>query len=132
MRRTQRSREHGMTLMEAIVATVILAAVVVAIQQGIATAWRGLASVEPARAAVAVARRQLALSSAPPIVAGEQSGSDGRYSWRVTVSPQPTGIRAPAPVEAYWVEASVSWRERPFAATKNLTLRTLALQRAGR
>lgn len=132
MKRTQPCRARGMSLMEAIVAIVILAGVVVAIQQGIATSWRGLGSVEPARAAVALARHRLALSSAPPIVPGEQSGNDGRYSWQVTVTPQPTSIRAPAPIEAFWVEASVSWRDRPFAAAKSLTLRTLALQRAGR
>lgn len=127
-----RRNELGMTLMEAIIAIVILASVVVALEQGIATAWRGLGAGETARAAVAIARNRLAQAAAPPIAVGETEGSEGRFAWHVAVTAQPTEIKSPPVVEAFWVEAVVSWRDRPFGPPKSLALRTLALQRGQR
>lgn len=120
----------GFTLMEAIVAIVILSGVIVALEHGAAASWQSLREAEGSRQAVAIARRRLALASVPPLVQGEVEGQQGRFHWRIVVAGYDLATRAPLQVEGLWIESAVSWRERPFGPVKTVALRTLALQRS--
>lgn len=122
----------GFTLIEAIIAIVVLASVIVSLQQGAAMGWRGVRHVEASRAAVDIARRRLANVGLSTRLTEKtfEEGEEGAFRWRVTVSnyAPPEGVRMPPNLRAYWVQVAVAWPDGPLRPPKSFELRTLKLQ----
>ena len=124
-------RQAGFTLMETIVALVVFAAVVVALERGTATGWRGLRLAQMDAGALALARARLASAGIDSELADEsvQSGEEDRYEWRLAVRKYapPEGVAVPQRLAGYWVNVAVSWRDRPAGPPRTIELQTLKL-----
>lgn len=120
--------------MEAIVAVVILAGVIVAVERNVGIGWRGVREAQSVRTGLDIARNKLAAASAAGISAGEEDGDDGRFHWHVSISPRVAAGSAGslAPLRANWVAVAVTWRDRPFGPPRAVELKTLTLQAARR
>ncbi|MBU1211979.1 MAG: prepilin-type N-terminal cleavage/methylation domain-containing protein [Alphaproteobacteria bacterium] len=121
------SRDAGFTLLEALLALVILAAVLVVLYQAMAGNWHSIGAAEREKEALLVARSELARAGVEtPLAPGTTSGkADNGLDYQVTISPYLDGDadwRNPIP-EAYWVRVTVSWRSglRPLPRTLELT-----------
>jgi hypothetical protein len=82
--------ERGSVFVEALTATAIVAAVTAAMLTTVGQAGARRQAVETRRAALMVARSQLAaVGAAVPVRPGQLEGADGDFVWRVTVEPWP-------------------------------------------
>lgn len=130
---TQTARQDdGFTLIEVIVAIVVLAAVVVAMLEGLALGWRGVRAAEMELAALNFAKGRLARAGIEsPLAEGRRSGTaaDG-LSWAVTTvrlpAPPDQDALAAAPV-AYRVTVEVAWRAGPWSRARSLELTTVKI-----
>ena len=127
-------REAGFTLLEVLVAFVIMALAVAALLQGAGAGLRNTRVSAHTQEAVARAQSRLAAVGPGPMATlptGEQSGDDGGgYLWRTRVDagpsvavPQATGVER---VVLYAVTVAISWRMDGDARQV-----TLATQRLG-
>ena len=122
--------EGGFTLMETIVALIIFVACYVLIQQVLAIGWRGVSASQGELAALHLAQTQLAaIGVESPLAEGQQSGSEGGYSWVLDVRRQNAEregeIRAKSRPTGYWVAVEVSWRDEATRRSRSLQLKTL-------
>jgi hypothetical protein len=84
--------EQGSALLEALVSTAVVAAVLAAAFQVTAQAQRRRVATEQKHTALLIAQSELAaVGSAIPAVVGETSGVDGDYSWRMRAEPAEVG-----------------------------------------
>jgi prepilin-type N-terminal cleavage/methylation domain-containing protein len=87
-----RRSEAGFTLIEVIVALVVVTIILAALYQAIAGAWRGFARTRVREETLALARAQLeAIGVEKPLQPGERSGTYATgIAWRLTVEPAGT------------------------------------------
>lgn len=117
--------EAGFTLMEALVAVVILATFAVALQTGVASDLRAVKTADTEVLAVALARLKLMTHSAN----GETSGQDGNLTWRLTITPFGDPVRtANGELQALWEEVEVRWRDTRTQRPGSLSLKRLKLR----
>ena len=107
---------HGFTLVEVLVAVVILAFSFGALMQLLGTGLRGLNAAQDHVRASLLAENWLAgLAVDQPLAEGQQSGTfDDRFHWRATLRPPAIDERGDLsgwPVRAYEVELVVLWDE---------------------
>jgi prepilin-type N-terminal cleavage/methylation domain-containing protein len=124
--------DGGFTLMETIVALVIFVACYVLIQQGLQLGWRGVSASQSEIAALRVAQGRLAaVGVEAPLEEGQQSGSDGGYTWTVDIHRQNADAesesRARSRPTGYWVAVEVSWRDEATRRPHSLQMKTLKI-----
>lgn len=133
----RRRADDGFTLVEAIVALIILASVAAAGYQVFAGGWRATALADGDVEAVTIAEARLAEAGVlQPLAVGTTSGRTGDgFIWSVESSryqppaePSPKRETGPALPAAYWIVATVIWRPAPGAAERRVSLRTLKLE----
>jgi prepilin-type N-terminal cleavage/methylation domain-containing protein len=88
----RRRREAGFTLIEVVVAFVIVTIILAALYQAIAGAWRGYARTQMREQALALARAHLeAIGIEEPLQPGERTGTyTAGLTWQLTVEPAGT------------------------------------------
>lgn len=88
--RHERGSERGSVLVEALVAILIVVAMSGLWFDALGSSARQQADLADRRAALLVARSQLAAAGVvDPLIPGETSGSDAGFVWRVAVAPFP-------------------------------------------
>jgi prepilin-type N-terminal cleavage/methylation domain-containing protein len=140
----------GFTLVEVLVAIVVLGVVAAALHANVAAGSAGLRRAAMERAAVAVAQARLeAAGIAVPLTEGSTSGEESGLAWRMTISPwQPPASavtpRLPSisassspstepatrdrpPLSAWWVSVDVTWRDGLVAGERSMSLTTVKL-----
>lgn len=118
---------RGFTLLELLVALMILAVLGGALVQSFSLGLRGARAVERHQIALALAQSYLdRLGRDLPLEEGELSGSlEGGFEWRASVLPYPVSAKAGPnrqQVDAYAVEVAVHWDESSAVALKTLRL----------
>lgn len=117
-----RAADRGYVLIEALVATAVVAMILAALFAVAADSARRVDRVRDTRAALMIARSTLAsVGVAIPLAAGSTSGVDGDYEWRVEIE------RYPAPVTQAGVPMRVAARVVRPARPPLATLVTLRL-----
>jgi len=127
----QNGGSAGFSLIETLVALVILVAGFLLIQQSVSLGWRGAHAALAERAAVRVAQAQLAAAGVEARLAeGERSGRtpDG-YSWTLRVEryQRPGGDDVREKLAGYWVTVTVSWSQGVLRPARSLEIKTLRL-----
>jgi general secretion pathway protein I len=116
--------EAGFTLIEMLVALMVMIAAATMLYRGFSEGLRAAAAADGAEAALLVAQSRLAaLGIETPLAVGEQAGRDGAVDWHIAVRPYRSGDATAAP-QAFWATATVSWREKR-GGTRSLHLTTL-------
>ncbi len=130
-----RHRERGFTLVETLVALVILMVVGVIFFQQFVAGTRANAIADQSHAALSVARAQLAaLGHERPLAAGVDNGlAGGGLSWTTNVKPYLEADRdtrnAVVP-NAFWATVTVQWFDQRSRKKRSLQLTTLKLGEA--
>lgn len=118
-------RDNGSVLIEAMVASVIVALMLAAMYTAIADSARGNAHAVEKRTALMIAQSELAaVGSTVPLSLGIVGGVQGPYAWRIDIEPY-SGLPAPSNAGQLW-EVTVSVRETSSNADL-ITLRSLTL-----
>jgi general secretion pathway protein I len=135
--RTTRSsspRESGFTLIETLVALIILAAAYLLIQQTLSIGSQGLRSARAEAQAIEIAQARLAAAGVDaPLQEGQQAGQTAGYDWTMYVrryEPPRSGFGDEAgrgQIAAFWVAVAVAWREGPLQRLHALQLSTIKL-----
>ena len=127
--------DGGFTLVETLVALVIMIAAATMLYRGLSGGLRASNAADGADAALLVARQRLAAAGIEtPLEAGRQEGAEGDVLWQVDLRPymaaERTDPAAPAArLQAFWATATVTWRDRRGARPRSLQLTTLKLRR---
>jgi general secretion pathway protein I len=122
--------EEGFTLIETLVALIIMIGVATMLYRGFSGGLRAAATADEAESALLVAQSRLAaLGVETPLAAGEQEGQEDGVAWRVSVEPYPGSDEAVAGPKAFWATVTVAWREKR-GARRSLQLTTLKLGNA--
>ncbi len=116
------NQQGGFSLLEVLVAFVIMGLVVGGILQLFGNSMRSVALADEYSYAVKVAESQMAgVGTAIPIEAGDTSGSDGKFNWTIHIEPTEFEYPedAPAiPLYPYRVHVDIAWqsgnRDRHF------------------
>jgi general secretion pathway protein I len=121
--------DAGFTLIEMLVALMVMIAAATMLYRGFSGGLRAAATADGAEAALLVAQSRLAAAGVEtPLAAGEQAGRDGAVDWHIAVRPYPSGDATAAP-QAFWITATVAWREKRDGG-RSLHLTTLKRARA--
>jgi general secretion pathway protein I len=124
LNRSRSGGEAGFTLMEMLVALLVMIAAATMLYRGFSGGLRAAATADGAEAALLVAQSRLAAQGIEtPLAAGEQEGRDGAVDWYITVRPYGSANATAAP-QAFWVTATVAWREKR-GGRRSLHLTTL-------
>lgn len=124
-RRTGRKSARGFTLIEALVALAVIAAVLGSIGNAIATTVRGTRAIDSKLALSGSAEALLAtLPSRETLKIGRQSGRTGGYLWRIDVTPMPLRDGAEA---AKWRPVAVDIRMQGADGGGAIHLKTVRL-----
>jgi general secretion pathway protein I len=140
-RQTLRRGRAGFTLLEVLVAFVILAVSLGAIYQAFGVGARNARAAEAYTVAALLAESQLAAAGIEePLFPGATEGEFARFRWRRVVTPagepaQPASVagagalRATRPQSAqlYAIAVTVTWGDEGGAAPRTVTLRTQRL-----
>lgn len=126
-------REQGFTLIEVIVALVIIASGVAVLVRGFGQSWHTqLAGTRAAQALAIAEARLVALGSLTPLADGQTfSGTDSGISWRARVERHVPAIstveeaQASAAPKAYWLILDAEWQDTAARPPHALRLRTL-------
>lgn len=107
------SREDGFTIIEALVALLIIAASISGLQRVLGSGFSAIRQAQSQEIALEHARSKLAeAGTTRPLVPGTTTGAtpDG-YRWQLDVRQREDGREAAAGAYAgYWVTATVAWR----------------------
>ncbi|WP_088343226.1 MULTISPECIES: type II secretion system protein [Rhodomicrobium] len=121
-------KEDGFTLVETIVAFVIMSAVAVMLYRGLSSGMRVSKLADRAEAALMVAQARLAaVGIETPMQAGTQAGRDGDIAWEIAMRPYASGDGAER--SAFWATVTVFWSEPRAARPRSIQLTTLKLGR---
>ena len=109
-----RSQQSGFSLLEVLVAFVIMGLVVGGILQLFGNSMRSVALSDEYSYAVKIAESQMAtVGTAIPVESGNTSGSNEKFNWNIMIEPTefeyPEGA-APIPLYPYRVKVDVSWQ----------------------
>lgn len=131
MRRLIEPRVRGFTVIEALIALVILSAVLMALAEGLIGGTRGIVAAEAERRALELARYELAkVGVETPLTAGRREGSaPGGLSFVIDVVPREAGGSAPraSALRAYQVSVDVAWRDSDRPVLRHVRLETMKL-----
>jgi prepilin-type N-terminal cleavage/methylation domain-containing protein len=126
--------EAGFTLVETLVALVILGLAVVMLHQVFAAGWSGVrrARLEAAAAGIAVARLEAAGIVTPLADGFTDEGSEGAFRWRVTMAARPeeavaSGQGGGSSLAGTWVTVDVTWQDGTDGTLRSIRLTTLKI-----
>ncbi len=119
---------RGFSLLEVLVAFVILALVLAVLMRIFSGALRNIGAAEGYSRAVAIAESKLAaIGVGTPLAEGTSADSENGYSWQIAVQREETAapeVEGVQPAELYRIEVTVSWGEAPAArSVRVVTLR---------
>lgn len=123
-------RQGGFAILEALIAMVIFAAVLVLVHQTLASGWSAARRVALENKAVGLARALMAsVGPEQTLREGAIAGREHGMRWRVDISRYAlTGRTIETPrLAAWWVTVEVAWHESPLAAERVVALTTLKL-----
>lgn len=123
-------REAGFTLIETIVALMILTGLLASMYRVYAAGWQGARMAGDYAVALAVARAELAAAGiATPLEEGQRSGTGPRgTSWSTMISPYErpqAAFERDDVVRLYWVRTEVEWRSSGVRVPRRLSLTTI-------
>jgi general secretion pathway protein I len=126
-----RAREAGMTLLEVLVAFVILAVALTTVMQVFSTGLQGTRRAEAANIAAVIAESKLAMVGVEvPVRAGRLNGVEGNgFTWELEIAPyrEAEGIgETQPPMDTLRVRVEVRWPGARGAA-ESFTLHTMRL-----
>lgn len=122
---------HGFSLLEVLVAFVVMALTLGVLFQIFGTGLRTAGTADEYARAATLAQGRLALAAdTPPLTAGRRSGefAGTPFGWEQVIEPAADGPTRPEGLEAYRVSVRVSWAGA--RGERELVLETLRLQRA--
>jgi general secretion pathway protein I len=131
--RTSVNGERGFTLIEALVALMIMIAMVTMFYGSLSSALGISDHTARTEAALRVAQSRLAASGIEtPFRVGLEEGQEGGIRWRTDVRPySPAGVTVQSiGLGASHVSVTVSWRDGRAGKPRSLTLSTVKLERA--
>ncbi len=119
---------RGFSLLEVLVAFVILALVLAVLMRIFSGGLRNIGAAEGYSQAVAIAESKLAaIGVDAPLAEGTSADKENAYSWQVAVQREEAGtpaLEGVQPVELYRIEVTVTWGEAPAArSVRFVTLR---------
>jgi general secretion pathway protein I len=101
-------RQAGFTLLEALIAFIILALALAGLLQGTLAGLRATQAAGRTEEALARARSRLAALEAMPILPGDQRGEDGGgFAWRMRIVPEASS----GGLTLYAVTVAIGWRD---------------------
>lgn len=113
---TVRRGEEGFTLVEVLVAFVVFAATVIVSFRIFNDGLEQLRAAERKAAAVAIARREMALLELlPRLTAGMRTGIDGDFHWSAVLTAAPADREKDDAARPIRAVISVAWNEKPEA-----------------
>jgi general secretion pathway protein I len=122
--------DKGFTLIESLVALIIMVTVATMLYQGLSSGLRVSGAAEGSETALRVAKARLAeLGIETPLQPGTQEGQDGDILWQTTVWPY-TAQDPTDPItqqNPYWARVKVTWRQGSSDRPRSLELTTLKL-----
>jgi prepilin-type N-terminal cleavage/methylation domain-containing protein len=125
--------EDGFTLIETLVALVIMIAMATLLYRGFSGGLGAADAAEGAEAALLVAQSRLAaLGAETPLEAREREGADGGMLWRAVLRPYAVARREDAATRqpaAFWATVTVTWRDKRGSRRRDLQLTTIKLGR---
>ncbi len=131
-RRAERDRRHGQrgfTLIEALVALGVLAAMIALVNRTFAAGWTAVRHGSLESRAIALAKEHIEIAGVDTALSSESSnGVEDVMRWRRDITlydPPGQTAGATARMPAWWVRVEVAWRNTPFAAERVITLTTL-------
>ena len=128
--------DAGFTLIETLVALVVMIAAATMLYRGLSGGLRASNAADLADTALLVAQKRLtAAGIETPLQAGRQEGAEGGVVWQVDLRPYSAADAAVEParaarLQAFWATATVTWRDRRGGRPRSLQLTTLKLRRA--
>jgi general secretion pathway protein I len=124
--------EHGFTLMETLVAFVILSLAMVALFRAVSDTAAGFGKIERHAAALEIAQSLLEAAGADQALAARnEAGTAVAFRWQRHIRPyRPPDGRSTSPA-AFWVTVEVAWPERG-GAIEVVQLTTLKLEEVRR
>jgi prepilin-type N-terminal cleavage/methylation domain-containing protein len=123
--------EDGFTLMETLIALIIMVTVATMLYRGLSGGLRVNEIAGNTERALVVAQARLAgLGHEIPVAAGRVEGQDGDMGWELTIRPYqpPDAADRAAQMSAFWATVTVFWRDRRGAPLRSLQLTTLKLE----
>jgi general secretion pathway protein I len=126
MRRPARSRERGLSLLEMLVALVIMALSLGMLYQATGGAVRSVEGTELQQRAALLARSLLNRRDSVPPGGWSERGQSGALAWRIDSAPYATGITGPRAPGLHQVQVRVEWQDRGGA--RQLAVDTLLPQ----
>lgn len=120
---TLRRRQHGLTLLELLVAFAIMAMSVGMIYRIMGSNARSAGDLETRQRAVELAQSLLSLRDTVPEGGVQQSGESSGYRWRLQSTPYDTGVSGPSVTPLHQLAITIAWNDR------SLSLVTLRPQR---
>ncbi|MFN7043200.1 MAG: prepilin-type N-terminal cleavage/methylation domain-containing protein [Acidovorax temperans] len=121
---TVRDAQHGLTLLELLVAFAIMAMSVGMIYRIMGTNARSAGDLDSRQRAVVLAQSLLSLRDTVPEGGLQQSGQNGSYQWSIQSAPYDTGVSGPSVTPLHQVTITIAWDEE-----RSLSLATLRPQR---
>lgn len=124
------SKDHGFTLIEALVAVVILALFATSVQMLFARGLRGISAAETHAHALAVGRSVLAtIGNERPLKTGETlAGEVDGFRWEADIARYgtagPVALQPPS-VVGYWITLDVRWTDTLTGKPQSLELQKL-------
>lgn len=125
--------EGGFTLVETLVALVIMIAAATMLYRGLSSGLRVSGAADAQEAALRVAKQRLESAGIEtPLRAGREEGTEGGVTWEVEMRPYGAGDEAErvSRLQAFWTTATVTWRDGRGSRPRSLRLTTLKLRRA--
>lgn len=127
-------RDTGFTLIETLVALVLLGSVFAVLSSSFAGGMRGVRTARMDATATMLARAKLATAGTLSTLNDGQDafGTDAGFEWRVSAKPYQrpdTDVRDTEPA-AFWVTVDVSWREGAAQQLRSVQLKGLKLSRS--
>lgn len=119
-------RQHGLSLLELLVAFAILALSLGVLYRITGASVRSSASVDATLRATELARSLLTLDAVPP-GGWSQDGESAGYAWQITSAPFETPITAPAAPGLFEVLLTITWRD--VHGPRSMQWRTLRPER---
>jgi len=124
---TVRHAQHGLTLLELLVAFAIMALSVGMIYRIMGGNARSAGDLETRQRAVVLAQSLLALRDTVPEGGFQQSGESGGYRWSIQSAPYDTGISGPSVTPLHELAIVIAWEDG--GRQRSLELATLRPQR---
>ena len=118
---TVRGRQHGLTLLELLVAFAIMALSLGVLYRSMGGSARSAGDIERYQGAIVLAQSLLSLRDAVPEQGWQQAGETAGYQWTITSAPYPTDVSGPNIPALHEIVITIAWaaggRQRSFELT---------------